>query len=117
MTADPAGELAGCVTGVLLFANLQGKRELIGGDQDKADAERVAGFRPLLPPAAVVSGAPKLTVIKHQSISYTVNVADLERGLAAAGITDVRVPGDWNGVTMRVGLRAGEDRERQCGRP
>src|SRR5580765_1103500 len=30
--------------------------------RDAAEAERVAGFRPLLPPALVVSGAPKLTV-------------------------------------------------------
>jgi len=69
---------------------------------DAAEAERVAGFRPLLPPADVVSAAPTLTVVKHASISYTVNVADLERALAAAGITDVTVPREWEGVTMRV---------------
>src|SRR5205823_887015 len=60
------------------------------------------GFRPMLPPADVVSGTPKLNVVKHASISYTVKVADLERALTAAGIADVRVPGEWDGVTMRV---------------
>jgi hypothetical protein len=70
--------------------------------RNAAEAERVAGFRPLLPAADVVSGAPKLTVVKHASISYTVKVADLERALTAAGIADVRVPREWEGVTMRV---------------
>src|SRR6516165_8491948 len=33
--------------------------------RDAADAERVAGFHPLLPPADVVSETPKLTVSKR----------------------------------------------------
>jgi hypothetical protein len=69
---------------------------------DAAEAERIAGFRPLLPSADVLSGAPQLSVVKHASISYTVKVADLERALAAAGIADVKVPRQWDGVTMRV---------------
>jgi hypothetical protein len=70
--------------------------------RDAAEAERVAGFRPLLPPADVVSGRPKLTVSKRGVMSSTVRVADLERALTAAGITGVSVPKEWEGVTLRV---------------
>ena len=69
---------------------------------DADEAQRVAGFRPLLPPADVVRGTPKLTVSKRSVMSSTVKVADLERALTAAGITGVRVPADWEGVTLRV---------------
>src|SRR5215471_9436286 len=70
--------------------------------RDAAEAERVAGFHPLLPPADVVRGAPKLTVSKRGAMSATIKVADLERALAAAGVTGVRVPREWDGVTLRV---------------
>jgi hypothetical protein len=69
---------------------------------DAAEAERIAGFRPLLPQAGVVPGTPKLTVSKRGVMSATVKVADLERALAAAGVAGVRVPQDWEGVTLRV---------------
>jgi hypothetical protein len=70
--------------------------------RDAAEAERVAGFRPLLPPADVVRGTPKLTVSKRGMMSATVKVADLERALATTGVTGVRVPKEWEGVTLRV---------------
>jgi hypothetical protein len=70
--------------------------------RDAAEAERVAGFRPLLPAADVVPGTPKLTVSKRGVMSSSVKVADLERALAAAGIAGVRVPKDWEGVMLRV---------------
>ena len=69
---------------------------------DADEAQRVAGFRPLLPPADVVHGTPKLSVSKRGVMSATVRVADLERALTAAGVTGVRVPADWEGVTLRV---------------
>jgi len=69
---------------------------------DVAEAERVAGFRPLLPPAEVVPGTPRLRVVKHHVMTSTVKVADLERALAAAGITGIRVPRAWDGATLRV---------------
>src|SRR5262252_4881869 len=43
--------------------------------RDAAEAERVAGFRPLLPPADVISETPKLTVSKRGVLSSTVKVA------------------------------------------
>jgi hypothetical protein len=70
--------------------------------RDAADAERVAGFRPLLPPADVVSETPKLSVSKRGVMSSTVKVADLQRALTAAGVAGVSVPKDWEGVTLRV---------------
>jgi len=70
--------------------------------RDASEAERVAGFRPLLPPAEVVRETPKLTVSKRGVMSSIVKVADLQRALAAAGVTGVKVPNDWEGVTLRV---------------
>jgi hypothetical protein len=70
--------------------------------QDVVEAERVAGFRPLLPSPDVVPGIPQLKVVKHEVMSSTVRVADLERALAASGVTGVRVPREWEGVTLRV---------------
>jgi hypothetical protein len=70
--------------------------------RDAAEAERIAGFRPVLPPADVVPGVPKLNVVKRQVMSSTVKVADLERALSAAGVTGVRVPKEWDGATLRV---------------
>jgi hypothetical protein len=70
--------------------------------RDAAEAERVAGFRPLLPPADVVLGTPKLTVSRRGLMSATVKVADLERALTTAGVVGVSVPKNWEGVTLRV---------------
>jgi hypothetical protein len=70
--------------------------------RDASEAERIAGFRPLLPPADVISETPKLTVSKRGVMSSTVKVADLQRALAAAGVAGVSVPKDWEGVTLRV---------------
>lgn len=78
---------------------------------DANDAERVAGFRPLLPPPSVVAGTPKLSVSRRGVMSATVKVADLERALAVAGIAGVRVPKDWEGVTLRVERGAEIDAE------
>ena len=70
--------------------------------RDAAEAERVAGFRPLLPPADVVRETPKLTVSRRGVMSSTVKVADLQRALATAGVTGMNVPVGWEGVTLRV---------------
>jgi hypothetical protein len=70
--------------------------------QDVVEAERIAGFRPLLPSPDVVPGTPRLKVVKHEVMSSTVRVADLERALAASGVTGVHVPREWEGVTLRV---------------
>ena len=69
--------------------------------RDAADAERVAGFRPSLPPPGVLSGTPNLSVVR--SVAFTtlpLRTADIERALAAAGISDIIVPREWEGTTL-----------------
>ena len=61
--------------------------------RDAADAERVAGFRPSLPPPGVLRGPPNLSVVR--SVAFTtlpLRTGDIERALAASGISDVSVP-------------------------
>jgi hypothetical protein len=70
--------------------------------RDAAEAERVAGFRPLLPPQDVMAGTPKLSVVKRQVMSSTIKVAEIERALSASGVIGVHVPKEWDGATMRI---------------
>jgi hypothetical protein len=71
--------------------------------RDAEEAERVAGFRPLLPPAGILKGAPQLSVVKKAALSSPpLKVPEIERALAAAGITDVRVPKEWEGTMLRI---------------
>lgn len=66
-----------------------------------AEAERVAGFRPLLPPAGVLKGAPALAVVKRVTLTAKpLNTSDMRRALAAAGISDIAVPKEWDGLTL-----------------
>jgi hypothetical protein len=69
--------------------------------RDLADAERVAGFRPSLPPPGVLGGTPQLSVVR--SVAFTtlpLRTAAIERALAAAGISDLTVPREWEGTTL-----------------
>ena len=69
--------------------------------RDAADAERLAGFRPSLPPPGVLRGAPNLSVVR--SVAFTtlpLRTAAIERALAGAGISDVTVPREWEGTTL-----------------
>jgi hypothetical protein len=70
--------------------------------RDVEEAERIAGFHPMLPPPDVMAGAPKLSVVKRQVMSSTVKVAEIERALSASGVTGVRVPKEWDGATLRI---------------
>jgi hypothetical protein len=64
-------------------------------------AERRVGFWPSLPSASVLTGTPKLFVATEvRFATRPLKVADIERGLAAAGIHDVVVPRDWEGTTL-----------------
>jgi hypothetical protein len=65
------------------------------------EAERIAGFRPLLPSPSVLNGRPTLSVIGSVSLSTkTLNTAEIEQVLAAAGVTDLAVPKQWEGTTL-----------------
>lgn len=68
---------------------------------DAGEAERIAGFRPLLPPADVLKGTPALAVVKRVALATKpLNTRDMQRALAAAGVTDMTVPEEWDGLTL-----------------
>jgi len=69
--------------------------------RDAAEAERLAGFRPVLPPQGVLHGTPTLSVVRRVTLATRpLRVADIERALAAAGVSDIKVPGEWEGTTL-----------------
>lgn len=69
-----------------------------------SEAEQRAGFRPYLPSLEVISGSPNLIVAGPVALQQTVHVGDLETALARAGITDVQVPAEWDGVTLKADI-------------
>jgi hypothetical protein len=84
-----------------LFTMEDRNRPMPEAVRDLAEAERVAGFRPSLPPPGVLSGTPTLSVMR--SLVFTtlpLKTADIERALAAAGISDLTVPREWEGTTL-----------------
>jgi hypothetical protein len=69
--------------------------------RDAAEAERLAGFRPMLPPAAVLPGTPQLSVVKTVKLSTRpLRIADILQALAAANVSDVHVPKEWEGTVL-----------------
>ncbi|HVH29720.1 MAG TPA: hypothetical protein VM818_23395 [Vicinamibacterales bacterium] len=68
---------------------------------DLTEAERLAGFRPALPPPGVLKGTPELSVIRKVVLSTRpIRTTDIEQALASAGLADIRVPAEWEGVTL-----------------
>ena len=68
---------------------------------DEAAAERIAGFRPLLPPDGILKGKPKLSIVKRAVLATRpLKTADIERALASAGVSDIAVPREWEGLTL-----------------
>ena len=68
---------------------------------DAAEAERIAGFRPLLPPDGLLKGKPALSIVKRSALTTRpLKTADIERALAAAGVSDIAVPKEWEGLTL-----------------
>jgi hypothetical protein len=69
------------------------------------EAERLAGYRPILPPRQVVGEAPtQMFVIGSIGIRQRVSVREFREALAAAGASDVPVPSEWEGVTLRTNI-------------
>jgi hypothetical protein len=68
---------------------------------DQTEAERIAGFRPLFPPDAILSGKPALSIVKRAVLATRpLRIADMERALASAGVSDIAVPTNWEGLTL-----------------
>jgi hypothetical protein len=67
-----------------------------------AEAAARAGFTPNLPPSALLGGAPALSVVDRIEMTQTIGTRALEAALAREGATDVQVPAEWNGTTLRA---------------
>jgi hypothetical protein len=67
-----------------------------------AEAEQKAGFLPVLPPAEVLSDTPRIEVTGPISVRQTVRTGPLRAALAKAGASDVKVPDEWDGVSLRM---------------
>jgi hypothetical protein len=68
---------------------------------DEAAAERIAGFRPRLPPNGILNGKPALSIVKRAVLATRpLKTADMERALASAGVSDITVPKEWEGLTL-----------------
>jgi hypothetical protein len=69
--------------------------------RDLDEAQRIAGFRPSLPPSDVLAGTPKLLVVRKATLATApLKVSEIERALGIAGVRDVTVPKDWEGTAL-----------------
>ena len=69
------------------------------------EAERLAGYRPILPPGEVMGGGPeKIEVSGAFGIQQRIPVQEFREALTAAGAGDVQVPSEWEGVTFRIDI-------------
>jgi hypothetical protein len=66
------------------------------------EAEQKVGFRPFVPPLQELAASPKVAVMGPVSVRQTIHVRPLEEALARSGAHDVRVPANWDGVTLRI---------------
>jgi hypothetical protein len=69
---------------------------------DADDAERIAGFRPHLPVAAVIGASPEITVSGPIALQQTIDVPEIESALRRIGAGDVRVRAEWEGMQLRA---------------
>jgi hypothetical protein len=69
------------------------------------EAERLAGYRPILPSHQVVGGAPtQIFVTGSIGIQQRVSVREFREALEAAGAGELQVPLEWEGVTLRTDI-------------
>ena len=83
---------------------LDGNVHIQGGPievESLAAAIARAGFRPVLPPPDVLSGPPRFAVLSRMEVTQTIHVSHLEQALQRVGVTDLKVPARWDGVTLR----------------
>jgi hypothetical protein len=66
------------------------------------EAEAYAGFRPRLPVAGSRLGNPSMSVIGAMTIEQTIRTKELRAALARVGASDVSVPDEWDGLTVRA---------------
>lgn len=80
--------------------NVMGSGHRLVAGLDEAEAQ--AGFRPRLPAAGSWLGKPTISVIGAMTIEQTVRTTELRTALARAGASDVAVPDEWDGMTVRA---------------
>jgi hypothetical protein len=66
------------------------------------EAAHVAGFTPYLPVVDGLPERPVLNVLGRIEMQQTIRVQRLAAALAAAGASDLDVPGEWDGVRLRA---------------
>jgi len=71
----------------------------------QADAERAAGFALHLPTTAIASGVDGFTIVDSVVVEQIIDAAALEAALLSAGATDMRVPKEWDGASVRAHVR------------
>jgi hypothetical protein len=67
-----------------------------------ADAVARVGFAPSLPPAEIAGGEPELSIVSRMEMTQRIRTGALEGALAREHATDVDVPAEWNGVSLRA---------------
>jgi hypothetical protein len=75
------------------------------GVRDIDEAERKAGFRPIIPRAGILSNSPSFSVTETLEARLTLRRADLLKALRKAGVSNVDVPAAWDGAP--IGARVG----------
>ncbi|MEO5819625.1 MAG: hypothetical protein ABIT71_03910, partial [Vicinamibacteraceae bacterium] len=67
-----------------------------------AEAAAKAGFTPALPPPDVAGGAPVLSIVGRIDMTQRIHTRALTDALRREGATDVDVPAEWDGTTLRA---------------
>jgi hypothetical protein len=69
--------------------------------RDLDEAEHLAGYRPFVPASGVPAGLPSLTVLGATDFTQIIHVAALRAALKKAGVDNLAVPPEWEGVQLR----------------
>jgi hypothetical protein len=67
-----------------------------------AEAAAKAGFTPVLPPPALTGGAPALSIVGRIDVTQRIHTQALQAALRREGVTDLEVPVEWDGSTLRA---------------
>ena len=66
------------------------------------DAAVRMGFTPSLPPSGLAGGPPELSIVGRVEVTQRIQTRALEAALAREQATDIDVPAEWNGTSLRA---------------
>ena len=69
---------------------------------DVPRAAATAGFTPVLPPPDVAGGTPVLSIVGRIDVTQRISTRALADALRREGVTDLAVPAEWDGTTLRA---------------